>query len=72
MTGIDDDFVQLHLPEFILYWKEDGRAFVSGILNSSISLKISGIITLKLRQKNTHINLTYLTLMRQMKISQKN
>ena len=29
MTGIDDDFVQLHLPEFILYWKEDGRAFVS-------------------------------------------
>ena len=29
MTGINYDFFQLHLPEFILYWKEDGRAFVS-------------------------------------------
>ena len=29
MTGIDSEFVKRLLPEFILYWKEDGRAFVS-------------------------------------------
>ena len=29
MTGIDLAFVEQHLPEFILYWKEDGRAFTS-------------------------------------------
>lgn len=29
MTGIDIAFVEQYLPEFILYWKEDGRAFTS-------------------------------------------
>ena len=29
MTGIDKAFVDQYLPEFILYWKEDGRAFTS-------------------------------------------
>tara|TARA_B100000925_G_scaffold107224_1_gene79086 strand:+ start:2187 stop:2999 length:813 start_codon:yes stop_codon:yes gene_type:complete len=29
MTGIDISFAQKYLPEFILYWKEDGRAFTS-------------------------------------------
>lgn len=29
MTGIEKEFVDQYLPEFILYWKEDGRAFVS-------------------------------------------
>ena len=29
MTGIDKSFSDKYLPEFILYWKDDGRAFVS-------------------------------------------
>ena len=29
MTGIEIDFANKYLPEFILYWKEDGRAFTS-------------------------------------------
>ena len=29
MTGIDIEFAEKYLPEFILYWKEDGRAFTS-------------------------------------------
>ena len=29
MTGIDLDFAEKYLPGFILYWKEDGRAFTS-------------------------------------------
>ncbi len=29
MTGIDVEFSEKYLPEFILYWKEDGRAFTS-------------------------------------------
>ncbi|RPG44024.1 MAG: hypothetical protein CBC72_001625 [Gammaproteobacteria bacterium TMED112] len=29
MTGIDVEFAEKYLPEFILYWKEDGRAFTS-------------------------------------------
>jgi hypothetical protein len=29
MAGIDNNFVEESLPEFKLYWKEDGRASVS-------------------------------------------
>lgn len=29
MTGIEDSFIYDHLPEFIMYWKDDGRAFRS-------------------------------------------
>lgn len=29
MTGIEMGFAEKYLPEFILYWKEDGRAFTS-------------------------------------------
>lgn len=29
MTGISRDFAEKRLPEFILYWKNDGRAFIS-------------------------------------------
>ena len=30
MTGIEIDFAKKYLPEFILYWKEDGRALHPG------------------------------------------
>ena len=29
MAGIDNNFIEESLPEFKLYWKEDGRASVS-------------------------------------------
>ena len=29
MTGISKEFAEKLLPEFILYWKNDGRAFIS-------------------------------------------
>ena len=29
MTGISHEFAEKLLPEFILYWKNDGRAFIS-------------------------------------------
>ena len=29
MTGIENSFIHDHLPEFIMYWRDDGRAFRS-------------------------------------------